>query len=285
MDMLDQIRTATGWSKVTETASGYLIRMSQQDVANHRVKGLVGADKHFYLEFESLRDIPIGFHITVGESIYQQWTLNQNLHRSHGLPAKMRTNSRTGTSVQEWYWNGLRHREDHPAIVEMENGDLKLSWCDQGQPRIEYGKPVWVKMSGYQKISMTNHRAAHVSIMYPNSATESGVDHPGRFMLSDYMDRVPMPPDRLWPGVLTMTNLVEHNYQIGCRVMDEEAPLDRSVDAISMTWYRNKKNYTVPELDVLLFKYHKELNFLDFWKNKDSLELVFLTEFDNHAEP
>jgi hypothetical protein len=122
--ILEEIKAATHWHLVEKIDDAYVISFAFKD--HRQIIGLARGEQQdsFYLNFDSLRQVPISFLISFGESsIVQYWTLNQQLHRTGSRPAltSVMRDDVGGDHIvcRRWFWNGMPHRVDGPAIEKM----------------------------------------------------------------------------------------------------------------------------------------------------------------------
>jgi hypothetical protein len=61
----------------------------------------------------------------------EEWYLHGNLHREDDLPAitiyRYMEDTQTYLKLQEWWVNGLKHRENNPAIISGENKEYYIN--------------------------------------------------------------------------------------------------------------------------------------------------------------
>jgi hypothetical protein len=117
-ERLDEMKIATGWENISFREDYYVVSFSVEDAP--KIKGLKAGRSNFFLNFDSFNDLPIVFDVSIDNVQTQFFTLGQRLHRV-GAPAFISYNSKTNYVSNRWYWNGLLHRMDGPAVEAYED--------------------------------------------------------------------------------------------------------------------------------------------------------------------
>lgn len=117
-DVLEELKTATGWDRITPQDTAYVIDFDEGD--KRLIRGLAQDTDTFILTNREFMAIPISFRVRSGSNIFQYWTLNKRLHRIGGGPAKIIYLSKTGSLTRYWYNSGMLNRDDGPAIDYMD---------------------------------------------------------------------------------------------------------------------------------------------------------------------
>lgn len=120
MDIRELI-DATGWTGIFMGSDCPVLRFSIADM--RKIRGLKRNEHTLYLDYPEFKYHPISFMVTDDSIVTQYFVVGDRLHRSDG-PAKIISNPK-GVCLQEYYYNGLPHRTDGPAIIEYDN--LRLS--------------------------------------------------------------------------------------------------------------------------------------------------------------
>lgn len=176
-ERLEEMKIATGWENISYRDGFYVVSFSIDKAV--QIKGLKAGRETFFLDFESFDDLPLVFDVSIEGVQTQFFTLKRRLHRTGGAPAFISYNSRINYVSNKWFWNGLLHREDGPAVESYE--DLSYDETLTG----------YVKKS-FKRLSARWYREGVAPGF--GHITSASIDE-GYFMIKDSTDKYDDPED------------------------------------------------------------------------------------------
>lgn len=294
--LLDEIKAATHWHDVKKVDDAYVITFDFKDFRH--IIGLARGEEmdSFYLNFDSLRQVPISFLVSLGSSTVQYWTLNQRLHRTGGRPALtsitpegFRPTTETYTIARRWFWNGMPHRLDGPAVQKIngyqasinegyltESWDgMNLIWIIEGQPAC-YPHPQQAKLFNGSCVRDARTKQYHQSGDYPAFHADEATFHWQVSSTDEFKDH-------LVPLCAEISGFREY-YERGKLI-------NRDADHLEMEWsHRGKDLSKITDLNSFIDALMSTglLRKLDFWKgpfySRAGIELMVLTEFQKWCD-
>jgi len=291
--ILEELKIATGWKDIHFIDDSYVIRFTLKDIRS--IKGLRSSELNetFFLDFPSFDELNLSFlvHWFEKDQMTQYWTKRRRLHRNHDKPAFVKKNERLveGITVErKWWWWGLQHRLNGPAVETMrgyrcaysdnmpyhyaESWDkLEWEWWESGTSK-SYPSPHMAELFDGSTIKKRNTK------QYDDCANESSFQALSMILEWD-------PPygnkefhDELIPYVVEIDGLSE-SYKDG-------KLLKRSIDKLKMDWC-HKGNML--ECTDNLMAFNDALVEKDFFTNfnlwkgpfysRAGIEFMTLTEF------
>lgn len=144
---LDELMLALNWRGVYQGRDCLVVRFDVSEAS--MINGLRTNDQCYYLEHLELQGTLVSFQVTDGQhKMVQYYVMNDRLHRSNG-PAKIVRDEKMGTTVVEHYYNGLKHFDGGPAVIELTGCWYQDVFPDGEVVDSDYTVEVWEELTAY----------------------------------------------------------------------------------------------------------------------------------------